>query len=283
MTDPARTAADDGADHDEHQRLRAEVRDLRARARAHALIAEAQGMLRERYALSDADSAFTLMRLASQRFNVKMRALAEILLSAPRPDHREAMWFPRRARLAEPALSFPAARGTGPGNRGAVLKAVLSQTLAVVGTDMGNVQLVDRVRGGMRIEAHTGLTADFVDFFGHVGDHGTSCAQAARDVAQVTVHDVETDPVFTTSAREAILAAGSRACHSVPLTTASGLCVGMVSAHLDHTLEGLTTAQLKALEAVGAQAGRWLAWHERTVVLDALEYLHALGNGSAQP
>lgn len=234
MTEPARTAADDGADHDENRRLRAEVRDLRARARAHALIAEAQGMLRERYALSDADSAFTLMRLASQRFNVKMRTLAETLLSAPRPDAREAMWFPRRARLAQPALSFPAAREVGPGNRGAVLKAVLSQTLAVVGTDMGNVQLVDRVRGGLRIEAHTGLTADFVDFFGHVGEHGTSCAQAARDVAQVTVHDVETDPVFTTSAREAILAAGSRACHSVPLTTSSGLCVGMVSAHLDH-------------------------------------------------
>lgn len=283
MTEPARTAADDGADHDENRRLRAEVRDLRARARAHALIAEAQGMLRERYALSDADSAFTLMRLASQRFNVKMRTLAETLLSAPRPDARETMWFPRRARLAQPALSFPAAREVGPGNRGAVLKAVLSQTLAVVGTDMGNVQLVDRVRGGLRIEAHTGLTADFVDFFGHVGEHGTSCAQAARDVAQVTVHDVETDPVFTTSAREAILAAGSRACHSVPLTTSSGLCVGMVSAHLDHPLGELTTAQLKALEAVGAQAGQWLVWHERTVVLDALEYLHALGDGSAQP
>ncbi|WP_095046953.1 GAF domain-containing protein [Streptomyces sp. WM6386] len=283
MTDPGQTAADDGADHDEYQRLRAEVRDLRARSRAHALIAEAQGMLRERYALADADRAFTLMRLASQRFNVKMRTLVEILLSAPRPDAREALWFPRRARLAQPALSFPAARDVGPGNRGAVLKAVLSQTLAVVGTDMGNVQLADRVRGGLRIEAHTGHTDDFVDFFSHVGEHGTACAQAARDVAQVTVHDVETDPVFTTSAREAILAAGSRSCHSVPLSTSSGICVGMVSAHLDHTIGDLTAAQLKVLEVVGAQAGRWIAWHERTVVLDALEYLHALGNGSAQP
>ncbi|MER6184979.1 ANTAR domain-containing protein [Streptomyces sp. NPDC001652] len=283
MTDPEQTPADDRADHDEYQRLRAEVRDLRARSRAHVLIAEAQGMLRERYALSDADRAFTLMRLASQRYNVKMRTLAEILLSAPRPDAREALWFPRRARLAQPPLNFPAAREVGPDNRGAVLKAVLSQTLAVVGTDMGNVQLVDRVRGGLRIEEHTGHTADFVDFFGHVGEDGTSCAQAARDVAQVTVHDVETDPVFSTSAREAILEAGSLACHSVPLTTSSGICVGMVSAHLDHTIGDLAAAQLKVLEVVGAQAGRWIAWHERTVVLDALEYLHALGRGRAQP
>lgn len=283
MTEPRRTGVDDGADHDEVRRLRAEVRDLRARARAHSLIAEAQGLLRERYALPGPDSAFTLMRLASQRYNVKMRTLAETLLSAPRPDARDRPWFPGRARLAEPALSFPAARQAGPGNRGGVLKAVMSQTLAVVGTDMGNVQLVDRVRGGLRIEAHTGLTEDFVDFFGHVGDDGTSCARAAREVAQVTVRDVETDPVFDAPAREAILAAGSLACHSVPLTTSAGLCVGMVSAHLDHTVDALTEAQLKVLEVVGAQAGRWLAWHERTVVLDALEYLHALGGGKARP
>ncbi|MFJ8596207.1 hypothetical protein [Streptomyces sp. NPDC093598] len=71
---------------------------------------------------------------------------------------------------------------------------------------------------------------------------------------------------------------GSRgAVLSVPLTTASGLCVGMVSAHMDRPLHGLTAAQTKALDTVGGQAGRWLAWHDRTVVLDALEHLHALG------
>lgn len=282
MTVSGRTTAADGADRDELERLRAEVRELRTRARAHVLIAQVQGILRERYALPDVDSAFTLLRLSSQRFNVKMRTLAEVLLSAPRPDPRQTLWFPRRARLAEPVLSFPAARRNGPGTRGGVLAAVLSQTLAVVGTDMGNVQVADRIRGGLRIEKHTGLTADFVDFFGHVGEEGTSCARAAREVAQVTVYDVETDPVFSEPAREAILAAGSRSCHSVPLTTASGLCVGMVSAHLDHPVDGLTDTQLKALEAVGAEAGRWLAWHERTVVLDALEHLHALGRGSAR-
>jgi hypothetical protein len=282
MTVSGQTSADDGADHDEIERLRAEVRELRTRARAHALIAEVQGILRERYALPDADSAFTLLRLASQRYNVKMRALAEVVVAAPRPDIRDTLWFPRRARLAEPVLSFPAARRNGPGTRGGVLAAVLSQTLAVVGTDMGNVQMADRTRGGLRIEKHTGLTADFVDFFAHVGEEGTACAKAARDVAQVTVRDVETDPVFSEPARQAILAAGSLSCHSVPLITATGLCVGMVSAHLDHPLDGLADAQLKALEAMGTEAGRWLAWHERTVVLDALEHLHALGRRSAR-
>jgi hypothetical protein len=275
MSTAGRAAAADTDD--ELERLRAEVRDLRARARVYPLISQAQGMLQERYGLPDGESAFALMQRASQRYNVKLRTLVGVLVTAPRPDGREPLWFPRRVRLPEPALSFTSAHRSGSGSRGAVLKAVLSSTLAVTGTDMGNVQLADRARGGLRIEEHTGLTADFVDFFDHVGEDGTACAQAARDVAQVTVRDVESDPVFSEPARRAILAAGSRACHSVPLTTASGLCVGMVSAHMDRPVQNLTTTQTKALDTVGSQAGRWLAWHDRTVVLDALEYLHALG------
>jgi hypothetical protein len=271
--DPERAAPDRA----ELERLRAEVRDLRARSRAHPLISQAQGMLQERYTLVDADGAFTLMRQVSQRFNVKMRTLAGVLVTTPRPDGRTVLWFPRRVRRPEPALGFMPADPAGGRSRGAVLGAVLGRTLAVVDTDMGNVQTVDRVRGGLRIERHTGLTEDFVDFFEHVGEAGTSCAKAARDLAQVTVRDVASDPVFTEPARAAILAAGSRACHSVPLTSATGLCVGMVSAHVDHSLRELGTSRLKTLDALGAEAGRWLAWHESTVLLDALEYLHALG------
>ncbi|MDQ0753702.1 hypothetical protein QF034_007933 [Streptomyces africanus] len=274
MSTAGRKAAHDDA---ELERLRAEVRDLRARARVYPLISQAQGMLQERYALPDGESAFALMQRASQRYNVKLRTLAGFLVSAPPPDSRERLWFPRRVRRPEPDLTFTSAHRSGSGSRGAVLKAVLSSTLAVVDTDMGNVQLTDRARGGLRLEEHTGHPPDFVDFFAHVGDDGTACARAARDLAQVTVRDVESDPVFSEPARRAILAAGSRACHSVPLTTPSGLCVGMVSAHLDRPLQGLTAAQTKALDTVGGEAGRWLAWHDRTVVLDALEHLHALG------
>ncbi|MGW6645215.1 ANTAR domain-containing protein [Streptomyces iakyrus] len=266
-------APDDG----ELERLRAELRDLRARARVRPLISQAQGILQERYALPDGESAFALMQRASQRYNVKLHTLAGVLVSAPRPDGPDALWFPRRVRGPEPELTFTQAHRSGSRSRGAVLKAVLRSTLTVTGTDMGNVQLPDPARGGLRIERHTGLTDDFLDFFAHVGEDGTACARAARDVAQVTVRDVESDPVFTEPARRAILAAGSRACHSVPLTTEAGLCVGMVSAHMDRPLDGLTTAQTKALDIVGGEAGRWLAWHDRTVVLDALEHLHALG------
>ncbi|MEU1184619.1 ANTAR domain-containing protein [Streptomyces sp. NPDC005820] len=278
MTATAPGTADENREREEVLRLRAEVRALRARSRAHPLIAQAQGMLQERYALPDADGAFTLMRRASQRYNVKMRTLAGVLVTTPRPDGGTVLWFPRRVRRPEPPLRFlPCQDPPGGRSRGAVLGAVLSRTLDVVGADMGNVQMVDRVTGQLRIERHTGLTEEFLDFFAQVGEEGTSCAKAAREVAQVTVRDVERDPVFTEPARAAVLAAGSRACHSVPLTASSGACVGMVSAHADRPLDSLRADRLRTLGDLGAEAGRWLAWHDRTVLLDALEYLHALG------
>ncbi|UUU28823.1 ANTAR domain-containing protein [Streptomyces sp. CA-210063] len=264
---------------EELARLRAEVRQLRTRMEGRPLVAQAQGMLRERYALPDAESAFALLQRASQQYNVKLRTLAEAAVSAPRPDERDAVWFPGRARHAEPVLSFDEARTrrVGRANRSEVLGAVLSQALAVVGTDMGNVQITDRTMGGLRIEKHTGLTEDFVDFFAYVDDDGTACAAAAQSTALVTVQDVATDPVFTEPARETILRAGCRGVHSVPLTTESHRCVGVVSVHTDRPVRELTKGQTKELEVVGAEVGRWLAWYDRTVVLDALEHLHTLG------
>jgi hypothetical protein len=277
MTDPGHRTVDEEAERDELQRLRAEVRDLRARARVYPLISQAQGIVQERYRLPDADSAFVLMQRASQRFNIRMRTLADFVATVPGPDPREQLWFPRRLRQPEPDLRLEPAHRPDSHNRGGVLGAVLSQTLAVVGTGMGNVQVTDRAGRGLVLEKHTGLPVDFVEFFAYVGADGTACAQAARERAQVTVRDVETDPVFDEPARAAILAAGSRACHSVPLTTSSGRCVGMVSAHLDRRFQGLTKTQLKALDVVGADGGRWLAWHDNTVVVDALEHLHGVG------
>ncbi|WP_320785206.1 ANTAR domain-containing protein [Streptomyces sp. CRN 30] len=272
---------DGAALREELERLREETRHLRARAAGQPVIAQVQGMLRERYALADAESAFALLQHVSQQRNVKLRILAGAVLSVPRPDPREALWFPRRARHAEPRLTFRSARDVGRGNRGEALGAVLSQTLAVLDSGMGNVQTADRGLGGLRLEKHTGLTEEFVDFFGHVNEDGTACALAARSGTQITVTDVSTHPVFSEPARQAILRAGSRACHSVPLTAGPGVCAGMVSAHFEETVKEPTPAQTEALATIGREGGQWLAWYDRTVVLDALEHLHALGRSQA--
>ncbi|MEU4348071.1 ANTAR domain-containing protein [Streptomyces sp. NPDC023838] len=258
-------------------RLREEVRNLRAQVRSRPLISHAQGILQERYRLPDAESAFALLRQSSQRFNVKLRVLAEAVVRTQRPDDREDLWFPGRGHRRPPLLDAVGVDDPGGVNRGAVLRAVLSQALAITGTDMGNVQIIDRAANGLRMEHHTGLSEQFVEFFAFVGEDGTSCAKAAKEVALTTVHDVATDEVFTDAARHTILRAGSRACHSVPLVSESGTCLGMVSAHLERPTKDLHPAQVKALAATGHQVGRWLDWHEHTVVRDALEHLHAQG------
>ncbi|MGA5169097.1 MULTISPECIES: GAF and ANTAR domain-containing protein [Streptomyces] len=269
---PGAWATDDPRD--EPARLRDQIRHLRAQARNRPLIAEAQGILRERYRLPDAEAAFALLQLASQRHNVRLRTLAQAVVRLERPEDGDGPWFPGRMRHPAPALESLAIDDASHAHRGAVLKAALSQTLAITTTHMGNVQIGDDTAGGLWMEKHAGLSDDFVDFFGFVGQEGTSCAQAAQQVTQVTVRDVATDPVFTEDARRTILEAGSRAAHSVPLV-AGGRCVGMVSAHFERPIRDLHGAQLRALEHTGREVGRWLAWYDRTVVLDALEDLHA--------
>ncbi|GAA0447948.1 ANTAR domain-containing protein [Streptomyces olivaceiscleroticus] len=266
----------DALSREELDRLRGKVRDLQAKVRTHPLVAQAQGVLQERYRLRDGQAAFTLLQTASQRHNVKLRSLASAVLSAPRPEQGETRWFPDRVRTRPPKLTALRQVNSESANRGAVISAVLHQTLLISDTAMGNVQLADRHAGGLRIEKHQGLNEEFVDYFDVVGKDGTSCAQAARNVTRVTVTDVATDPVFSEEARYKILQAGSRAAHSTPLTTGRGICLGMVSSHHERPVHLLGPAQARAMDRIGDQAGRWLAWHQRTVVLDALEHLHRL-------
>ncbi|GAA3310335.1 hypothetical protein GCM10020295_77150 [Streptomyces cinereospinus] len=95
------------------------------------------------------------------------------------------------------------------------------------------------------------------------------------------MRDVATADVFDEASRHAILQAGSRAAHSVPLADHRGVVWGMVSSHHARPLVGFTRAQLTALQRTGSDTGRWLSWHWHTVVLDALEDLHAAAAGGA--
>lgn len=267
----------DGAD-PELARLRQEVRHLRARARTHPLVSRAQGILEERYRLPDERAAFALLEASSQRFNVRLRTLASAVVTVPRPRSPDHEWFPRRERQAPPALAFQPGLRAATANTSEVLSAVLRRSMEITDASMGNVQLVDPVTGDLRLEKHHGLDDDFVDFFDRVSHEGTACALAAEHLARVTVTDVATDAAFTESARKAILATGSRGCHSTPLLAPRGRVEGMVSTHHERPVHALSAAQARALDEIGDQAGRWLEWYQRTVVLDALEHLHFTGS-----
>ncbi|MFF3977966.1 ANTAR domain-containing protein [Streptomyces sp. NPDC001828] len=282
MTDnPAPDIRDVAVLREEIARLREEAHHLRAQARTRPLISHAQGILQERYRLPDAEAAFALLRIASQHHNVKLRVLAEAVVRSPRPEGRGSPWFPGPLPQTPPSLESIGLAVTDDVDRGTVLRDVLSQTLAIVGADMGNVQIADPAADELRIVRHTGLDARFVEHFAVVGAGTTSCARAAAGTELTTVHDVATDPLFSDPDRRAILLAGSRACHSIPLVDEDGTCVGVVSAHLARPTADLHPAQARALHAVGHEVGRWLGRQERGVVRAALEHLHVLGRLSA--
>ncbi|WP_329131174.1 ANTAR domain-containing protein [Streptomyces sp. NBC_00670] len=246
--------------------------ELRNRLHAHPGISLAQGVLMERYRLPDPATAFALLREASQRRNIRLHTLADAVVRTPAPAADAATWFPGRARYSPPPLpGVPVA----PGDRdshGAVLSGVLRRVLNITQAGMGNVQLVEG--GVLRMEKHIGLNRRFTDYFAFVEGPTTSCHEAAEQRRQVTVPDVATADVFDEESRTTILQAGSRACHSVPMVNRAGAVLGVISSHHTRPLAGFTAAQLRALEETGAAAGRWLSWHRRTVVLDALEHLH---------
>ncbi|MBQ0868263.1 ANTAR domain-containing protein [Streptomyces sp. RK75] len=271
---PAPAAAPATAPPEELVRLREEVRHLRAKSRTHPLISRALGILEERYRLPDDRAAFALLEASSQRFNVRLRTLATAVVTVPAPRSYDSEWFPGRERLTAPPLTFAPGLRAASANAAEVLSAVLRHSMEVAETSMGNVQLVDPVTGDLRIEKHRGLDDDFLEFFDRVGKDGTACAQASQQLTRVTVTDVATDTVFDEPARKVLLAAGSRGCHSTPLVVPSGQVEGIVSTHHERPVRALTAAQARALDEMSLQAGRWLEWYQRTVVLDALEDLH---------
>ncbi|KAA6223720.1 ANTAR domain-containing protein [Streptomyces albofaciens JCM 4342] len=276
--DGSREGGPDGSPDDDRQaeldRLRREVRDLRGKLVAHPLISQAQGMLQERYRLPDAESAFELMKRCSQQHNMKLRSLASAVVSVPRPDEERGLWFPGRSGRTPPALRFLPGHRPDKVNRSTVLKQVLHQALSLTDASMGDLQTMEPAVG-LRMEHHYGLSEEFLDFFALV-EEGTPCFLAARRQVRV-VSDIATDPVVGEPAREMILSVGSRTAHSIPMLSATGRTVGVFSLHLPRENQELTRAQATALEGVAAQAGRWLEWHQRTILLNALEDLHRRG------
>ncbi|MEO3973504.1 GAF and ANTAR domain-containing protein [Streptomyces sp. CAU 1734] len=266
---------------DELRQLREENLALRNRALAHPSVSAAQGIIKERYRLAALQPAFELLRGTSQRYNIRLHTLADAVIRIPGPAHRSPVWFPGRARTSAPALTSitPPRHGDGEVTQGAVLGAALRQVLDITGTDMGNVQLAEGQL--LRLDKHQGLDRPFTDYFAFVDHTTTSCAEAAQTRSQVTVRDVATAPVFDEESRRVILQAGSRACHSVPLLDEHGILRGVISSHHSKPLTGLTRIQLEALQTTSATVGRWLSWHRRTVLLDALEHLHSAARQTA--
>jgi hypothetical protein len=260
-----------GPAHEELRRLRKEVRDLRGQLRTRPLVARALGILQARYGLPDEAAAHELLRDASQRHNLKMRSVASAVLAAPPPAGGD-VWFPGRVRRPAPEVVFLTRTEQG---LSAFLNALLDAALECMRTSMGSVQLVDPDQGGLRLERQRGLTEDFMDFFTHVEGDDPAGELALRRGERVVVANVAADPAYVgREAGEVLRAASVCSVQSTPIATPGGQVVGVLSTY-DKTADRTPTRTEAAdLDRIAAEAGTWLQWHQRTIVLDALEYLH---------
>jgi hypothetical protein len=106
----------------------------------------------------------------------------------------------------------------------------LEKMLSLARANRGNVQLADPVSGALRITAHHGFDAEFLDYFAVVEDDLSACGRAAKRNAQVVISDVMTDRRFEPH-RGIAAASRFRAVQSTPLVDKSGRLVGVVSTH----------------------------------------------------
>ncbi|MFZ0927671.1 MAG: PAS domain S-box protein [Syntrophobacteraceae bacterium] len=114
---------------------------------------------------------------------------------------------------------------------GRVLEEAVETAIAITGSDMGNMQLLDN-SGELKIVAHRGFEQPFLDFFNSVHEGQAACGTALKQGQRVIIEDIAESAVFAGSpAREAVLASGARAVQSTPLYNRSGHLLGMLSTH----------------------------------------------------
>lgn len=256
-----------------------EVLGLRAKARTSGIIGIAQGILIARYGLPDPAAAFALLRAGSQHHNVPLRVLASAVVTAP-PPRTAREWFPGRLHTPPPPVAPQEVEAVNPRDRRQMLTAAVYAAVTLADADAAEIHLTDAGQDeALVLEAHHGLDAAYRDCLTLVAGPPAVCARAQAAGRPVTVPDVAADPALAGHpVGRAVLAAGSRALYATPMVTGAGGCGGVVCVHRADPGVWLSEGQTAALDALARDLAAWRSWYRRTVVQDALEYLHAHGS-----
>jgi hypothetical protein len=237
---------------------------------SRATVRLAMAALQDQHGL-DQNAAFDVLRGVSQRHNVKLRVLAAGMI-APHASARS------RPATARPPLPFTAS-GRACTNRAEVVADLMRVVISRSGSERGTVQLHDQVHGGMQLEGWRGFSQDFADTFSYVSREDTSW-RAFRD-AQVVVTDVDSSPLFSEPAREALLANDVRSFVSTPIVDDDGAVRGIVSIHQPRRAAVPTQARLGQLRRMAGQCGRWLQWYDHLVLPTVVAAVHEAAGARA--
>jgi PAS domain S-box-containing protein len=140
------------------------------------------------------------------------------------------------------------------------LEEILEASIALLGADLGNVQLLNPSTGNLEIAVQRGFGPEFLDVFREVStDSDSACGRSLLTGARIVIEDVERDAGFTPY-RSVAARAGFRAVQSTPLLSANGEPLGMLSTHFraphrpsDHDLRRLDLYVRQAVEFIERQ------------------------------
>jgi len=118
------------------------------------------------------------------------------------------------------------------GDMRTVLDTIVETAIAITNADMGNIQLLDKQSGRLKIIAQRGFEQSFLDFWNSVAEGQGACGTALHHAERMIIEDVTQSSIFVGKpALEVQLAAGVRAVQSTPLLSRSGKPLGVFSTH----------------------------------------------------
>jgi len=118
------------------------------------------------------------------------------------------------------------------GNLRPILIEIVDAAIAISGADFGNIQLLDKKTGTLRIAASRNFPQWWLDYWESAGEGQGACGAALKRGARVVVENVEQSPIFKgTPGLDIHRKAGVAAVQSTPLLSRSGEPLGMFSTH----------------------------------------------------
>jgi PAS domain S-box-containing protein len=150
------------------------------------------------------------------------------------------------------------------------LRDVLKVAIEISGADKGNVQLLDRESGVLKLSAQSGFEEPFVEFFESVNGDDTACGVALRTRQRVIVEDINNSEIYAgRQSQDALREADVLAVQSLPLVSSTGNVLGIISVHFAHVHRS-SEQELRLMDLLARQTADYL---ERKRVEEEREHL----------
>ena len=150
------------------------------------------------------------------------------------------------------------------------LRDVLGVAIEISGADKGNVQLLDREPGVLRLAALSGFEEPFAEFFENVSGDDTACGVALRTKQRVIVEDITKSEIYAGKhSLDALREADVLAVQSLPLLSSTGNVLGMISVHFAQSHRP-SEQELRLMDLLARQTADYL---ERKRVEEEREHL----------